>query len=79
MRNLKTIQYVSFSCDWKLQSRPRRVTLLIDDAQEEYRKYALPILANLSKLVDTFRKMDQPIVWSSWSRRYNDGIRNAMD
>jgi len=73
---------MSFCAAWDLPSRPRRIALLLDDCQEEYRDFATPILPHLIQLTQAFRKNQQPqtpIVWSSWSRRFDDGIANAMD
>jgi len=79
MRNVRRIEYLAFNADWDLASRPRRIALLIDDAQEEYREYAEKILPNIQRLVKAFREHDEEIVWSVYSRQYHDGIRNAMD
>ena len=70
---------LTFWATWTLNSRPRRIALLLDDAQEEYRAYAEPIIGNMSSLVEVFRAKECPIVWSSWSRQFDDGISNAMD
>jgi nicotinamidase-related amidase len=70
---------LAFWASWSLTSRPRRIALLIDDAQEEYRPYAEAIIPSMSKLVDVFRRKGCPIMWSSWSRQFDDGISNAMD
>ena len=75
---------LAFWASWNLKDRPRRIALLLDDCQEEYRPYAGDILPNLVKLVDTFRSVGSThegvcIVWSIWSRQYDDGISNAMD
>ncbi len=75
---------LSFWASWDLSDRPRRIALLLDDCQEEYRPYAEGILPNLKKLVDAFRKKRAShngvcLVWSSWSRLFDDGISNAMD
>ncbi len=64
--------------------RPRRIALLLDDCQEEYRPYAEGILPNLIKLVKTFRATRAAsegvcITWSAWTRTFDDGISNAMD
>uniref|UniRef100_A0A0G4FGE7 Isochorismatase-like domain-containing protein n=1 Tax=Chromera velia CCMP2878 TaxID=1169474 RepID=A0A0G4FGE7_9ALVE len=72
-------KFLSFWANWKLTTRPRRVALLIDDAQEEYRPFAKQILPSLERLLAAFRDSDLPVVWSTWSRRFNDGICNAMD
>jgi len=75
---------LSFWASWDLKDRPRRIALLIDDCQEEYRPYAKEILPNLIKIVEAFRKARSEnegvcIAWSAWSRRFDDGICNAMD
>mmetsp|Transcript_28076 Transcript_28076/g.52693 ORF Transcript_28076/g.52693 Transcript_28076/m.52693 type:complete len:307 (+) Transcript_28076:275-1195(+) len=79
---------LSFWASWELNSRPRRIALLCDDCQEEYRPYAQDILKNLETLTTTFRSVrDQHIhqgggvcvVWSVWSRTFDDGIHCAMD
>ncbi len=75
---------LAFWSSWNLSDRPRRIALMLDDCQEEYRPYAEDILPNLVKLVDTFRSIKSSkdgvcIAWSAWSRRFDDGISNAMD
>ena len=68
---------LTFWATWTLPSRPRRIALLLDDAQEEYRAYAEPIIANMTSLVNEFRAKGCPIMWSSWSRQFDDGISNV--
>jgi len=70
---------LTFWASWALDGRPRRIALLLDDAQEEYRPYAEPIIPNMVALVNVFRSQGCPIMWSSWSRQFDDGISNAMD
>lgn len=77
-------QPLSFWASWELADRPRRIALLLDDCQEEYRPYAGGILPNLIKLVDVFRSTQKEndgvgIMWSAWTRTFDDGISNAMD
>ena len=77
-------QPLSFWASWNLKDRPRRIALLLDDCQEEYRPYAGHILPNLIKLVDAFRAAQAKnegirIMWSAWTRTFDDGISNAMD
>ncbi|MBF9016306.1 MULTISPECIES: cysteine hydrolase [unclassified Oceanispirochaeta] len=77
-------QPLSFWASWNLKDRPRRIALLLDDCQEEYRPYAGEILPNLKKLVDAFREAQSKsdgvrIMWSAWTRTFDDGIRNSMD
>jgi len=75
---------IAFWASWDLPDRPRRIALLLDDCQEEYRAYAGGILPNMVSLVDAFRAARTRsdgvcIAWSAWSRRFDDGISNAMD
>lgn len=77
-------QPISFWAAWNLADRPRRIALLLDDCQEEYRSYAMAILPNLVKLVETFRSARSQrngvcLTWSAWTRTFDDGIANAMD
>ena len=70
---------ISFWAAWDLKDRPRRIALLLDDCQEEYRSYAGGILPNLVELVGAFRDARAEsdgvcIAWSAWSRRFDDGI-----
>ncbi len=75
---------LAFWAAWELAERPRRIALLVDDCQEEYRPYADEILPNVTRLVDAFRATRSEhdgvcIAWSAWSRMFDDGISNAMD
>ncbi len=77
-------QPLAFWAAWDLADRPRRIALLVDDCQEEYRPYAGEILPNVERLVDAFRAARSSsdgvcIAWSAWSRMFDDGISNAMD
>ncbi|MFO7961447.1 MAG: isochorismatase family protein [Nitriliruptoraceae bacterium] len=77
-------QPIQFWAAWDLADRPRRIALLLDDCQEEYRPYAGGILPNLERLVHAFRALRADsdgvaIAWSAWSRMFDDGISNAMD
>jgi nicotinamidase-related amidase len=77
-------QPLGFWAAWELEDRPRRIALLVDDCQEEYRPYAGGILPNVERLVDAFRTVRAAsdgvaIAWSAWSRMFDDGISNAMD
>ena len=75
---------LAFWASWELKERPRRIALLVDDCQEEYRAYAGAILPNVIELVTAFRTARSTsdgvcIAWSAWSRAFDDGISNAMD
>lgn len=80
---------LAFWASWNLKDRPRRIALLVDDCQEEYRPYAGEILPKIEKILAAFRavKSDNAgsnsdgvcIAWSAWTRHFADGISNAMD
>lgn len=75
---------LAFWAAWDLKDRPRRIALLIDDCQEEYRPYAGEVLPKIGKILDAFRQARAEndgvcIVWSAWTRHFADGISNAMD
>jgi nicotinamidase-related amidase len=75
---------LAFWASWELKDRPRRIALLLDDCQEEYRPYAGGILPNMEKLLEAFRTVRSAndgvcVAWSAWSRHFDDGISNAMD
>lgn len=73
---------LSFRAAWDLSDRPRRIALLMDDCQEEYRPYAenAKIVDNLVALTAVFREKKQAhpdgvaCVWSTWSRTFDDGV-----
>jgi len=75
---------LAFWASWDLKDRPRRIALLVDDCQEEYRPYAGGILPNVVKILNAFREARSDndgvcIAWSAWTRHFADGISNAMD
>ena len=75
---------MGFWAAWELNDRPRRIALLLDDCQEEYRPFATDILPNLVKILPVFRAARDKsegvcIAWSAWTRHFDDGISNAMD
>lgn len=65
---------LAFRAAWDLADRPRRIALLMDDCQEEYRPYAenAKIIDNLVALTTVFREKKEvhpdgvACVWSSW-------------
>merc|ERR1719232_677453 len=45
-------------------------------AYEPYIKYRIP---HVKKLIDEFRKLNLPIVWTNWRRYPDDGLNGAID
>ena len=79
MKNLG--YYTKFSAYYEMDSYPRKIALLTDDLQEEYRPFSMDIVPKVQGLMDVFRENDLPIIWSFWGRRPNDGWTKgpAMD
>eukprot|EP01083_Nonionella_stella_P047473 127049_1 len=77
MKNLGS--YSKFSAYYELNDRPRKIALLIDDMQEEYRSFSVDIVESVGELLSAFRGTDLPVFWSYWDRTPTDGIHNAMD
>ena len=56
---------LTFWATWTLDSRPRRIALLLDDAQEEYRSLMPPrVLSRLCDLVAAARAAGAVSLWS---------------
>jgi len=76
-------QPVCFQAKWSLDSRQRRTGLVIIDMQVEYKKIVSKndgkIVKNVQRLVEVYRKENNPIYWSSFVRYANDNISNAYD
>jgi len=77
MKNLA--HFSKYSAYYELDSRPRKMALLIDDMQEEYRAIAMDVVPQIQTLLSAFRAQSLPVFWSFWSRTPSDGISNAMD
>ncbi|CEM38409.1 unnamed protein product [Vitrella brassicaformis CCMP3155] len=73
--------YTSYRAAWNLRDKPdRKMALLIDDTQEEYRDFfAKESVDNIVSLLAAFRKAGMPVVWSYWARRWQDGKTGSMD
>jgi len=73
--------YSKYSAYWKMDSYPRKIALLTDDLQEEYRAFSLGIIDNVADLINAFRDQNLPVIWSYWARRPNDDFKYspAMD
>lgn len=70
-----------YSCAWRLDDRPRRCALLLDDAQEEYRAL-MPAgyLDALVRLLAAARSRSVLVIWSSYQRTApDDGHYGALD
>jgi len=57
----------------------RNYVLIIEDMEIGYKTYINHCIPKVKQLIDTFRELDLPIVWTNWSRRFDDGLHNAID
>ena len=64
---------------FRLDDRPRNYCLIMEDMEQAYAQWVDYVEPNCLKLLETFRKHKLPVVWSSWSRRPDDGMHGALD
>eukprot|EP00977_Amphora_coffeiformis_P016995 scaffold5385_cov152-Amphora_coffeaeformis.AAC.5 len=64
---------------FRLDDRPRSYALIMEDMQQTYFDWIDYVQPNCEKLLTQFRKLKLPVVWSSWSRRPDDGMHGALD
>jgi len=64
---------------WKLETRPRKMALLVEDMIEDYRIYVGYLTPKIQKLIKVFRENDMPIYWSNWLRRPQDKLYGSLD
>ncbi|KAJ8598236.1 hypothetical protein CTAYLR_005478 [Chrysophaeum taylorii] len=65
---------------WSLGTyAPRRVALLVEDMEEEYRPYADYILPHCEAVLAAFRKAGLPVIWTNWVRRADDMLYGGLD
>lgn len=48
----------------------------MQNSYDTYVKYRTP---NVKQLIEKFRELKLPIVWTNWMRRSDDGLHNAID
>ena len=64
---------------FKLGDKKRNYALIVEDMQKSYHEWVDFVQPESLKLLQTFRKLKLPVVWSSWSRRPDDGNWGALD
>ena len=65
--------------NYKVDSQKRNYVLLIEDMQYAYETYVQYCTPHVKALIDTFRELKLPIVWTNWARRQDDGLYGAVD
>lgn len=66
-------------CNYKVGNIKRNYVLIIEDMQNEYKSYVTYRIPAVKQLIDQFREMKLPIVWTNWARREEDGCYGALD
>ena len=56
-------------CSYKMDDHKRNYCLIIEDMQYDYLDYVQYRIPPVKKLVDTFRHLKLPIVWTNWMRK----------
>ena len=67
------------SCSYKIQDHKRNYVLVVEDMQYAYEPYIKYRIPHVKKLIDEFRKLNLPIVWTNWRRYPDDGLNGAID
>lgn len=70
---------IDFNCSWELVHHNRNFCLLVSDMQKEYSECINYVLPNTRKLVDKFRELKLPIVWTNWAHKVEDGFSGALN
>ena len=65
--------------NWKVTDQKRNFCLVIEDMQNAYGTYVKYRTPNVKQLIDKFRELKLPIVWTNWARKPDDGLHNAID
>merc|ERR1719410_24463 len=69
-----------FSASYKLDEvEKRNYCLVIEDMQYAYEPYIKYCVPHIKPLIETFRELKLPIVWTNWNRRPDDGFYGAVD
>lgn len=67
------------SAYYKIEERKRNYVLVIEDMENGYGKYINHCIPQVKALINLFRKLKLPIVWTNWSRQPGDGHDGALD
>ena len=68
-----------YSAGWTLGSQNRTFALIVEDMEKDYLFYVNYVLPNAVALLNKFREVGQPIVWTNWNRQEADGAYGAID
>lgn len=64
---------------WRLDSQKRSFVLIVEDMEKGYDSYVRYVVPPVKQLLERFRELKLPVVWTNWIRRHNDGMHGAID
>ena len=67
------------NCSYKIEDHKRNYVLIVEDMEYAYETYIQYRIPHVKKLIDEFRKLKLPIVWTNWRRYPDDGMHGAID
>jgi len=67
------------SCSYKIGGKKRNYVLVIEDMEVGYAQYVNHCIPQVKALIQQFRKLKLPIIWTNWARRSYDGLYNGLD
>jgi len=65
--------------DYKISDFKRNYVLVIEDMQYSYKPYVKYCVPPVKTLINTFRELKLPIIWTNWARRSDDGFHGGVD
>jgi len=74
-----TDHLIQISCNYKIGDVKRNYVLIVEDMQYEYDSYIKYVIPNVKAILDQFRALKLPVVWTNWARRHEDGFYGALD
>jgi len=74
-----TDHLIQIKCNYKIGDVKRNYVLIVEDMQYEYETYVKYVIPNVKPIVEQFRALKLPIVWTNWARRHDDGCYGALD
>ena len=67
------------NCSYKIEDHKRNYVLIVEDMEYAYETYIQYRIPHVKKLIDEFRKLKLPIVWTNWRRYPDDVMHGAID
>ena len=74
-----TDQLYDISASYKISDQKRNYALIIVDMQNGYESFVRYCIPPVKLLLETFRELNLPVLWTNWNRRHDDGMYGALD